>query len=390
MAAPAPAPQTGRLRGVEPDAFTGDRTKTRRFKQQFKVYWNLNDNHEVMQTPYYRVMQALSLIKGPLVDDWKDDQIDTLVEKTSRTVQPVGKDNPALWNDFQTAFDTAFSDTTSKQKAHAAIQTLEMQGQDLDGYIATFKHLAREAGYTLDAEGTIQLFAHGLPKGLASAILHRDTQPTTMDEWISFAQSELQKFARRQAFINPRYMKYQWVRPAPDKRNGHRRRHPNDEVVPMDVDPPVHVNLRRARTEADKDRLRLKGQCFHCERQGHMSRDCPQKKKQFSRPDQSRSRSNQGRPGYGQSPSGSSQGFQKKFFSSPKPTQGYRKSNRQRQYTPRVRAATIEEVEEDDYQDDYYEEEEEVQSLAVRTAKLSDEQKERWVSEMQDVGINFQ
>jgi hypothetical protein len=158
----------------------------------------------------------------------------------------------------------------------------------------------------------------------------------------------------------------------------------------MDVDPPVHVNLRRARTEADKDRLRLKGQCFNCERQGHMSRDCPLKKKQFSRPDQSRFRSNQGRPGYGQPPSESSQGFKKKSFGSPKPTQGYRKSNKPRQYTPRVRAATIEEVEEDDYQDDYYEEEEEVQSLAVRTAKLSDEQKERWVSEMQDVGINFQ
>jgi hypothetical protein len=47
-------------------------------------------------------------------------------------------------------------------------------------------------------------------------------------------------------------------------------------------------------------------------------------------------------------------------------------------------------MEEDNYQDDYYEEEEEVQSLAVCTAKLSDEQKEQWVSEMKDVGINFQ
>ena len=82
--------------------------------------------------------------------------------------------------------------------------------------------------------------------------------------------------------------------------------------------------------------------------------------------------------------------FKKKFFGSPKPTQGFRKSNKPRQYTPRVRTATIEEAEEDEYQDDYYGEEEEVQSLAVRTAKLSDDQKELWVSEMKDVGINFQ
>jgi hypothetical protein len=37
-------------------------------------------------------------------------------------------------------------------------------------------------------------------------------------------------------------------------------------------------------------------------------------------------------------------------------------------------------VDEDNYlDDDPYEEEEEVQSLAVHTAKLSDEQKEQWV-----------
>jgi hypothetical protein len=84
------------------------------------------------------------------------------------------------------------------------------------------------------------------------------------------------------------------------------------------------------------------------------------------------------------------QGFKKKFSTPPKPTQGYRKSNKPR-YTPRVHAATIEEVEEDDYlNDDLYEEEEEVQSLTVRTAKLSDEQKKQWVSEMKDVGINLQ
>jgi hypothetical protein len=121
-----------------------------------------------------------------------------------------------------------------------------------------------------------------------------------------------------------------------------------------------------------------------------MSRDCPLKKKQFNRSDQPRFQSNQVCPRYKQSPSGSNQGFKKKFSTPLKPTQGYRKFNKP-QYTPCVRAATIEEVDEDNYLDnDPYEEEEEVQSLAVHTAKLSDEQKEQWVSEMKDIGINFQ
>jgi hypothetical protein len=75
MAAQQPAAQTGRLRGEAPDIFHGDRSKSETFKQQFKVYQGINDNHEVMQNPYYRTMQALSLIKGPLVNDWVDDQI---------------------------------------------------------------------------------------------------------------------------------------------------------------------------------------------------------------------------------------------------------------------------------------------------------------------------
>jgi hypothetical protein len=81
MAAQQPAAQTGRLRGEAPDIFHGDRSKSETFKQQFKVYQGINDNHEVMQNPYYRTMQALSLIKGPLVNDWVDDQITDLMEK---------------------------------------------------------------------------------------------------------------------------------------------------------------------------------------------------------------------------------------------------------------------------------------------------------------------
>jgi hypothetical protein len=309
------------------------------------------------------------------------------MEKVSRAANPIGRDEDRLWDEFVAAFDSAFTDSTLKQKAHAAIQQIKMRQDDLDGYITTFKHLAKESGYALDTEGTIHLSAQGLKPGLLDAILHCDTQPNTMDEWVTQAQTEQQKFTRRQAMRNPNFMRYQWTQPM-TKRNGHRR-HANDETVPMDVDPPTYTWVQRARTEADKDRFKLKGQWFYCERQGHMARDCPQKKKQFGGPDQSRFQSNQVRPRYGQPPSGSNQGFKKKFFGSPKPTQGFRKSNKPRQYTPHIRAATIEEVEEDKYQNDYYEEEEEVQSLAVRTAKLSDDQKEQWVSEMKDVGINF-
>ena len=41
----------------------------------------------------------------------------------------------------------------------------------------------------------------------------------------------------------------------------------------MDVDV-----IRKATTEAEKDKYRKEGRCFNCGRQGHLSRFCPDKK----------------------------------------------------------------------------------------------------------------
>src|SRR5882757_6724809 len=87
-----------------------------------------------------------------------------------------------------------------------------------------------------------------------------------------------------------------------------------------------------------------------------MAKDCPNWKKQFnllkqfSRFDQSFSRSDQVRSGYGQPPSRSSHSFKKKSFSQPKHTSGFRKYNKPSpfKYTSQAHTAHIEEVEEEE------------------------------------------
>ena len=44
------------------------------------------------------------------------------------------------------------------------------------------------------------------------------------------------------------------------------RHHRNDQVVPMDVDPPVFTQVNRAYTEDDKKQHRTYGKCFFCSR----------------------------------------------------------------------------------------------------------------------------
>jgi Retrotransposon gag protein len=143
-----------------------------------------------MASPYYRTSYALSLIKGPLVKDWVKEQVSALIEKVTCTVNQIGEDEDILWEEYATAFDAAFTNTTKKQQAFNTLQHLRMNKDDLDTYVATFKHLAKVAGYTMNEPGTTYLFALGLKQGLMDAILHRDTQPVTLDDWINQARTE--------------------------------------------------------------------------------------------------------------------------------------------------------------------------------------------------------
>ena len=205
------------------------------------------------------------------------------------------------------------------------------------------------------------------------AVLHQDTQPTTFDEWVTMAKTELQKYTRRQAFKNPEYAKFQWIRP---KHNGHDHyRHPNDQTVPMDIDPPVFTQVRRAYTEADKDRFKKEGRCFYCDNQGHISKYCPKKKSQNAPQN----------PQYRPKPQWQNSKMRKKPSDQQTRSQGFRKRNQSyQQRSSQIRTAKIEEIEEEQPSSD-----EEPRSLAARTARLSEDQREQWVQEMKAMGINF-
>jgi hypothetical protein len=82
-----------------------------------------------------------------------------------------------------------------------------MRKDNLDGYIAMFKHLATRAGYLLTEAGTVHLFALSLKPDLLESVLKRDTQPITFDQWTEAAKIELQKFVRRQTFKNLSFSK---------------------------------------------------------------------------------------------------------------------------------------------------------------------------------------
>jgi len=111
-----------------------------------------------------------------------------------------------------------------------------------------------------------------------------------------------------------------------------------------------------------------------------MARECPKKKQQIGQSSQSGSY----KPQNDQLRTKPKTTFKKKPFGSKPMGQGFQKKN-QFSYKPQIRTAYIEDAEEQENED----EQEYIESLAARTTKLSNNQREQWVKEMHNMGINF-
>ena len=245
-----------------------------------------------MDRPFNRVLTALTYIRGPMVDDWVNTQEDHLTERTDPAgANPVPETDEVLWQEFETAFRDAWTDTSKKQTAYDQLMKLTMNGWDIDTYIATFERLALKAGWALAAEGTIDRFRNGLNKMIHSKALDRDTIPRTMDEWKAAARTEV---ARAKEKYNAGLLNSQWrnnnqQRPR-DTGNFHtsqtqprsNNNTSNLGIVPMDVDAANAVPFKRL-TPEEQAQLAKEGRCFRCRLQGHMARECPKNKNPMAR-----------------------------------------------------------------------------------------------------------
>jgi hypothetical protein len=178
------------LRGHPPEVFDGQRKNTQKFVKEFTLWKMCNLRNEAMTNPFQRIALALSYIKGPRVDDWVAQQSNVTVWKVfgnpnanPPTVPIYHDDDERLWNEFVDDFGRAFADTAAAEQAYADLTRLEMKGDEIDEYVATFEHLLSKAGWDRDAHGSLEMFKQGLRKGLHATILQRDPIPNTINEW---------------------------------------------------------------------------------------------------------------------------------------------------------------------------------------------------------------
>ena len=132
----------------------------------------------------------LSYMKGPKVDDWVLQQEDrlTIHIQENTLVNPMiplthHDDDETLWREFVADFTQAFTDTTSSEQAYATLTDLQMKGEDIDDYIATFESLIVKAGWERAAQGLLEMFKQGLNASIHYHILNRNPVLRTIDDW---------------------------------------------------------------------------------------------------------------------------------------------------------------------------------------------------------------
>ena len=106
-----------------------------------------------------------------------------------------------------------------------------------------------------------------------------------MNDWQKAAREEIKKQVFRETMLPSKQPCYKWQFERNYTNSFRPRQHPNDETVPMDVDPPVftqinhaHTKVNKAYTDEDKRKHRAEGRYFNCSRIGHMAKECPMRK----------------------------------------------------------------------------------------------------------------
>ena len=273
-------PSVGGMHGVPPTMFDGTRSHADDFWGQLRRFKMVNRNHESMKVPYDRVLTALTYMRGPLINDWVDQQEKRLARRIdTSTTNWVAETNEILWTEFETAFLAAWTDTSKKQNAFDQLMRLTMSGWDVDTYIATFDRLTAAAGWDSNSEGTIAKFREGLSKGIHSKALDRDHIPRTIDEWKAAARTEVARAREKynagltgnQRRNAPKSGGYSNAQTQPRTQSNQN----NSGVVPMEVDSTTGTNNFKKLTPEERAQLTKEGRCFRCRLQGHMARDCP-------------------------------------------------------------------------------------------------------------------
>ena len=177
-----------------------------------------------------------------------------------------------------------------------------MKGDNLDEYLAAFETLGQRAELDANDPSNLRTFAQGLPRSLADACIRMEN-PETYEQWRAASQRQQIIYLKTKALHSDygtptsnrpqgqgqrQTSRWVWRRPGGNNQGsnnqnwrgpGNRAQPPRPHLPPQDDNAmDTSAVIRKATNDKEREEYRKTGRCFECGKQGHLVRDCPNKK----------------------------------------------------------------------------------------------------------------
>jgi len=289
-----------RLEGIYPDKYNGDRSQTTRFLAAFNRFMLMNYKADIAKDPIMHSIYFLSLLEGPKYEGWVDAADWWLWQVVEDPSMIPWRSN--AWHELEKRFKEAFSNYTEHERAQDELKKLKMRNDNLDEYLATFETLTLHTDLDANNPTNLWTFALGLPQSLADTCIKMEN-PKTYKQWRATVQRQ-QKIYLKTKSLHSEYgtlntsrtqgqgqrqtSRWVWHRPGgnnpgSNNQNWHgqgNRTQPPWPRLPSQDDYAMDTStvIRKATNNKEHKEYRKTGRCFECRKQGHLIRDCPNKK----------------------------------------------------------------------------------------------------------------